>query len=187
MPHAEKPLLIERVVRIIDDDFERVSEHGDGFNEFNPMLGRLLRCLRGIPFNCTAQVYWSSGRLVFGITPALSAAATHDHTHVRCKAVSGRLLTAILHKVDLVRCAPLPERSLGALGFECIPSVEALFRRQQFLETSVGSAMPEARRDVRISMRQLRVRKPKREIVPQVEVVLVWNRDVPIGCFKIVG
>jgi hypothetical protein len=35
-------------------------------------------------------------------------------------------------------------------------------------------------------MRQLLFRKPKREIVTQVEVVLVWNRDVSIGRFKIV-
>ena len=98
----------------------------------------------------------------------------------------GRLLTAILHKVDLVRCAPIPQRSLGTLGLECIPLVETTFRREKFFETRVSSPVAKASLDTRVPMRQLLFRKPEREIVPQVEIVLVRNRDVSIGCFKIV-
>ena len=100
--------------------------------------------------------------------------------------MSGRFLTAILHKVDLVRYAPIPQRSLGTLGLKCIPLVETPFRREKIFETRVRSTVAKASLDARVAMRQLLFRKPKGEIVPQVEIILVRNRDVSIGCFKIV-
>jgi hypothetical protein len=98
----------------------------------------------------------------------------------------GRFLTAILHEVDPVRYAPIPQRSLGTLGLECIPLVETPFRREKIFETRVRSTVAKASLDARVPMRQLLCREPQREIVPQVEIVLVRNRDVSIGCFKIV-
>src|SRR5438094_215206 len=96
----------------------------------------------------------------------------------------GGLLTVILHKVDLVRCAPIPQRSLGTLRLECIPLLETPFRREKFFETRVSSTADKACLDARVPMRQLFFRKPKRQTVPQVEIVLVRNRDVSIGGLK---
>jgi hypothetical protein len=47
----------------------------------------------------------------------------------------------MLHKVDLVRYAPIPQRSLGTLGLECIPLVETSFRREKIFETRVRSTV----------------------------------------------
>jgi hypothetical protein len=89
--------------------------------------------------------------------------------------------------VDLVRYAPIPQRSLGTLRLECILLVKTLFRGEKIFETRVRSTVATTNLDARVPMRQLLFRKPKREIVLQVEIVLVRNRDVSIGCFKIVG
>ena len=95
----------------------------------------------------------------------------------------GRSVVCRRH-VDLVRGAPLPQRSLGTLGLELIPLVETPFFREKVFETCVCATVAKERLDRRVPMRQLLFRKPKREIVPQVEIVLVRNRDVSIGCFQ---
>jgi hypothetical protein len=81
---------------------------------------------------------------------------------------------------------PIPKRSFGTLGLECIPLVETPFRREKIFETRVRPTVAKATLDARVPMRQLLFRKPTREIISQVEIVLVRNRDVSIGCFKIV-
>jgi hypothetical protein len=65
--------------------------------------------------------------------------------------------------VDLVRYAPIPQRSLGTLGLECIPLVKTPFRREKIFETRARSTVAKASLDARVPMRQLLFREPKRE------------------------
>ena len=68
----------------------------------------------------------------------------------------GRLLTAVLGHVDLIRLAPLPQRSLGRLRLECVPLLKT----------------------VRVPAWQPLFNKPEREIVPKVKLSLVRDLDV---------
>ena len=98
----------------------------------------------------------------------------------------GRLFGAILHKLDSVRSAPLPERAFSALGLKCIPLFQILFRCEKFFETPVGSAVAKAGLHVRIPMGQSFLRELERESLAKVEIVLVRNQDIAIGGFQIV-
>jgi hypothetical protein len=95
----------------------------------------------------------------------------------------GRLLTAALGHVDFIRVAPFPQRSLGRLRFECVPRLKTVFRCEQLLETRISAAAPEAGLHVRVPVRQPLFNKPEREGVPEVKLIFVRDRDVPIGCF----
>ena len=100
---------------------------------------------------------------------------------VGCRAMLGRLFGAILHKLDAVRSAPLPERAFSALGLKCIPLFQTLFRCEKFFETPVGSAVAKAGLHVRIPMGQSFLRKLERQSLAEVEIVLVRNQDIAIG------
>ena len=95
-------------------------------------------------------------------------------------------MTSILDDIDLIFFAPIPQRSLGVFGLERIPPLETPFGDKKFFETRVRAPVPKGRRDGRVPMRQLLFGKTKREVVPQVKLVLVWNCDISIRCFKIV-
>jgi hypothetical protein len=88
------------------------------------------------------------------------------------------LLTAVLDQVDLIRIAPLPERSFGRLRFEYIPLFETAFRCEKLLESRVSAAAPEEGLDIRVPVRQPLFNKPECEIGPKVEVILMRYRDV---------
>ena len=92
----------------------------------------------------------------------------------------GRLLTSVLDDIDLIFLAPVPQRSLSVFGFKCIPPLETPFGFKKFLETRVRAPVPKGRRDGRVPMGQLFFGKTKREVVPEVEFVLVRNGDVSI-------
>src|SRR5207244_10185530 len=70
-------------------------------------------------------------------------------------------------------------------SFECVPLVETAVRRQEFLETRVGSPVPEETFDAFVPIGQLFFGKTQRKAAPQVKVILVWYRDVSIRCLKI--
>src|SRR5437867_3606398 len=94
-------------------------------------------------------------------------------------------LIARLVKLNLVRSAPIPERVLGGLRLVCVPRVEITFRRQELLEAGIRSSVPEDIHDRGQSLRQPLLHKSEGEMIAQVEIILVWNRDVSIGRFKI--
>ena len=97
----------------------------------------------------------------------------------------GRFSTAVLGQVDLIRIAPLPERSLGRLRLEHVPLFETAYRCEKLLESRVSAAAPKEGLDVRVPVRQPLFNKPEREIGPKVKVILMRDREVPIGCFQI--
>ena len=89
-------------------------------------------------------------------------------------------MTSVLDDIDLIFLAPVPQRSLSVFGFKCIPPLETPFGFKKFLETRVRAPVPKGRRDGRVPMGQLFFGKTKREVVPEVEFVLVRNGDVSI-------
>jgi len=95
-------------------------------------------------------------------------------------------LTVVLGHVDLIRFAPVPQRSLGQRRLECVPLFKTALRGEKLLETRVSAAVPEESLDVRVSVRQPLFNKPERKTIPKIELILVRDGDVPIGCFQIV-
>lgn len=51
--NAQKPLLIDGMVRIADGHFQRIAENSHRLAEFNAMLGRVLVAFAGSHSNCT--------------------------------------------------------------------------------------------------------------------------------------
>ena len=105
--------------------------------------------------------------------------ADPDHRRSRTAGL-GRWFIGALDNLNIVFLAPVPQRSLSGLGLECVPLVQAALRRKEFFEASAGTPVPKEVLDRRGSLGQFLRYETQREVAPEVQVILVWYRDVPV-------